>query len=101
MPGTSSLTWTWRNMLNLSNMSWLKHRKIDGVRILPAADYIIMASRAAQQLSSSSDSYPANLVEVSEVHFIRAMTLVDQESLEVITELKPLHIMDVKVASNC
>lgn len=100
IPGTSTLTWSWRNMLNLSNASWLQHHKIDGVRIMPAAAYITMASRAAQQLCSVSDPYPAGLVEVSDIYFIKAMTLVEQESLEVITELKSLQVTDVKTASD-
>lgn len=88
--GSNGRTETWRSMLDLANMSWLVEHKLGANVVLPGACYISMASRACQQLLSST--HQAKALEFRNVHIEKVMVLRHDSRLEVFTELRPLRL---------
>ncbi|PYI00201.1 hypothetical protein BO71DRAFT_455104 [Aspergillus ellipticus CBS 707.79] len=79
---------SWRNMLNLETAFWLLDHKLAGEIVFPAACYVAMAGEAVRQVSGSPDYSIRNM-------FIRnALVLKDVESVEIITNLRPVKLAD-------
>ncbi|KUJ17704.1 polyketide synthase [Mollisia scopiformis] len=91
--GSSSTTFTWRNLLSVDDVPWLEDHKIQGNIVFPAAGYIAMACRACQQLASSED-FSQHTLELKQLSFQRALTLTPGSKLEIFTELTPQRISD-------
>ena len=90
--GLSSTTFTWRNVLNTSEVSWLEDHKIQGNIVFPAAGYIAMACRACQQLAP--DDLTKHTLELKQLSFQKVLALTPGSRLEISTELTPLRISD-------
>lgn len=46
----NDIDWSWRNILRLEEVPWLRHHKLDGKIVLPAACYLAMAMEALKQI---------------------------------------------------
>ena len=88
--GSNGRTSTWRGMLDLANVPWLADHKLGSNVVLPGACYISMASRACQQLLSSTHQTKA--FELRNVQIDKVMLLRPDSRLEVFTELRPLRL---------
>ena len=69
---------TWRNILKLGELEWLRGHQLQHQVVFPAAGYVSMAIDAAgalaEVLEPNADS-PARLVELTGLRFHRAITL--------------------------
>ncbi|KAK7936648.1 polyketide synthase [Apiospora aurea] len=48
--GTNGIDWTWRNILNLAEVPWLRDHKIEKQIVFPAVGYLTMVMVAMQQV---------------------------------------------------
>ena len=98
IPGGSGFTSTWRNLLDVADVSWLQDHIIAGDIIFPGAGYITMASKAAQQLITTETE---NLVlEIHYMKITRALVLSSGEPIELFTELTPQRISNSQDSSS-
>lgn len=51
VPGDSAYNPTWRNILRIRDVPWLRHHSLDGEAVFPAAGYFSMAMEAITQLN--------------------------------------------------
>jgi acyl transferase domain-containing protein len=96
--GSSSTTFTWRNMLSPDDVPWLEDHKIQGNIVFPGAGYIAMACRACQQLASVD--FKHHTLELKQVSLQRTLTLAVGSKSEIFTELSPYRISDSNQAKN-
>ena len=85
---SSDLEPSWRNVLQLDNVSWLRDHKIVEDIVFPAAGYISAVGEAVRQTTGSKDYSLRNLVVKS------AFVLQEGQAPEVITCLKPVALTD-------
>ncbi|KAI2627830.1 hypothetical protein GGR54DRAFT_636951 [Hypoxylon sp. NC1633] len=79
---------TWRNILRLDNVPWIRDHKIESDIIFPGAGYVCIAGEAARQLAGSSP------FTVREVNIKAALTMHEGQAVEIITSLKPARLTD-------
>ncbi|KAK3190650.1 Mycolipanoate synthase [Lecanicillium sp. MT-2017a] len=101
VPQSSSVEPSWRNLLRVVDVLWLRDHCICGNIVLPAAAYVAMAGEAAGQLvsnvvgsSANKSTRGGNLVcergyTVRNLQLKNAMLLDDDGFTEVITTLRP------------
>lgn len=83
--GTLALTgngidFTWRNLLRLSEIPWLRDHKLEDQIVFPAAGYIALAIEAVSQISGVKDKLPAQLAfEFRNVNINTALNIPDDE----------------------
>ncbi|KAJ0116060.1 hypothetical protein J7T55_005006 [Diaporthe amygdali] len=76
---------TWRNLLRLDVVPWIKDHEISGEIVFPGVGYIAMAGEAIRQLTGTSD------FTARRVHIKAAMILKqDTSALEVVTQLQKI-----------
>lgn len=73
---------SWRNVLNLSNVPWLRDHRIHEDIVFPIAGYIVMIGEAIRQIVNAED-YSLRHILVS-----AAMILQESESTEIMTSLR-------------
>ncbi|KAL9061607.1 MAG: hypothetical protein Q9162_000139, partial [Coniocarpon cinnabarinum] len=86
IPGANGYASVWYNRLSLGNAPWIEDHKLGNDVIFPAAAYVSMACRAAEQLSTSIPH--AKRMELHQISFQKALILSDRE-IELFTELLP------------
>lgn len=72
---------SWRNLLRLDSVPWIKEHEIKGKVIFPAVGYICMAGEAVRQLTGSRE------FTVKRFHIKTALFMQRGEDVEVITQL--------------
>lgn len=77
---------TWRNILLLEDVVWLRDHKIIEDIVFPAAGYICMAGAAVQQLTSTSD------FTLRQVLIKTALVLQESTPTEMMTSLRPVQV---------
>ncbi|KAI9759233.1 MAG: Type I Iterative PKS, partial [Geoglossum simile] len=77
---------SWRNMLRLDNVPWIRDHEIAQDILLPGAAYVAMVGEAIRQLTGSSD------FSVRHVNFSAALVLHEGEVVEVITHFRPARL---------
>ena len=77
---------TWRNLLRLDDVSWIRDHDISQDVVFPAAGYVAIAGEAIRQLTGSLD------FTVREVNLTNAMVLQEGKETEVMTTLKPARL---------
>lgn len=85
---------TWRNLLSVSDVPWLKDHAMENVNILPATGFIVMACKAAQQVFD--DSGFEGQMELHDIHIQKALVLPQSEQVEIFTELTPRRITSIE-----
>nr|UPN67566.1 hypothetical protein [Pestalotiopsis sp.] len=89
IPGVSKLTATWRNIVDVNKLSWLKDHCLGPSIVFPAAAYIAMAAEAVCQVNGIDlDDCPG--VEMGQLNFLTVMDFhaENRPQLEVITEMR-------------
>ncbi|KAL8747856.1 MAG: hypothetical protein Q9190_000304 [Brigantiaea leucoxantha] len=73
---------TWRNVLRLDEVPWIKEHEVAGDILFPGVGYVCMAGEAIRQLTGS-DSFTAR-----RVHIKSALVLHQGQNTEIITNLR-------------
>ncbi|KAI1089063.1 putative polyketide synthase [Rostrohypoxylon terebratum] len=98
IPGGNKTTFSWRNILQLDNVPWLRDHKLGETVVFPAAGYMAIAIEALRQVASDNPlSAPASIV-LRHVDLLNALPLVDAKSIELYTELRPLALSNVNTS---
>ena len=79
----SDVSPTWRNVLRLVDVSWLKDHAVGNDVVFPGAGFVAMAGEAIFQVSDVRE------YTVKEVELSLAMLLYDDKPTEIITTLRP------------
>lgn len=79
---------TWRNMLRVEEVPWIRDHQIASDVIFPAAGYVAMAGEAVRQLTGMSD------FTVRKVNIGSAFVISESTAAEVLTCLRPLRLTD-------
>ena len=74
---------TWRNIIRLMDIPWLRDHSVGADVVYPAAGYVVMAGEAIRQLSGDQD------YSLKDVTFSTALVLQNSKSTEIITSLRP------------
>ncbi|CAP96413.1 Pc21g15160 [Penicillium rubens Wisconsin 54-1255] len=85
---STALEPTWRNVLRLNDVPWLRDHQVGNDIVFPCSAYVAMAGEAVRQISGLGNYKLRNV-------FIRnALLLTDTESIEVFTSFKPARLTD-------
>ncbi|KAF7532113.1 hypothetical protein G7054_g8247 [Neopestalotiopsis clavispora] len=74
--GGNSILPTWRNLLRLSEIEWLKDHQIDGSVVFPGAGYIALAIEAVRLLTDPSES-TIQAYKLRDINIMNAMVIPD------------------------
>ena len=91
--GGSKLTTTWRNIIDLNEVSWLKDHCLGPSIVFPAAAYLTMAIEALCQVSELQlDQCPG--IDLRNFNFLKALNFrpEQKERIEVLTEMRQVQI---------
>ena len=93
LPGGSKANTTWRNILDVDEISWLKDHKLGPSIVFPAAAYIAMATEAVCQVHGIQ-LYECPGVTLNQVNFLKAMDFHPEQRprIEIFTEMERLRI---------
>ncbi|KAI1444204.1 putative polyketide synthase [Annulohypoxylon stygium] len=100
IPGGNKTTFGWRNILQLDNVPWLRDHKLGEMAVFPAAGYMAMAIEALVQVASDNPSSTATSIVLRHIDLLNALPLVDEKSIELYTELRPLALSNVTTSKN-
>lgn len=89
---------TWRNIVRLDDLPWLRQHKIQGLTVFPMAGYIAMAVEAATQRATSMNARFGR-VELKNVDITKALVIPDKD-LEMTITLRPHHEENSLVSSS-
>ncbi|KAF7524694.1 hypothetical protein G7054_g11326 [Neopestalotiopsis clavispora] len=82
---------TWRNVLRIRDLPWLKHHHLGGESVFPAAGYFAMAIEAIRQINELSDS--PTLVQSYVLRDVSIKTALvtpdDDDGIEVLFNVRP------------
>ncbi|KAI0840953.1 polyketide synthase [Hypoxylon sp. FL0890] len=96
IPGASKLITTWRNIVDVNEVSWLRDHCLGPSIVFPAAAYLAMAVEAVCQVNGNClRDCPG--VEMRNFNFLKAMDFHAEQRprLEVITEMQKAHITSI------
>lgn len=80
---------TWRNIVRLDDLPWLRHHKIQSLTIFPMAGFIAMALEAAAQRAAARD-FLFDRFELKDVAITKPLVIPDKD-VEVTITLRPRH----------
>ncbi|OQE82653.1 hypothetical protein PENNAL_c0035G03199 [Penicillium nalgiovense] len=85
---STALEPTWRNVIRLNDVPWLRDHQVGNDIVFPCSAYVAMTGEAVRQISGLTNYTLRNV-------FIRnALLLTDAESIEVFTTFKPVRLTD-------
>ncbi len=84
---SSDLEPTWRNIIRLDDLPWLRHHRIQSLTIFPLSAFVIMAVEAAAQRAASKD-VPVDSFELRNVAIVKPLVMPD-EDVELTITLRP------------
>ncbi|KAL4968488.1 type I polyketide synthase [Aspergillus stella-maris] len=89
--GASKAELTWRNVLRLRDLVWLKDHSLGGEAVFPAAGYFSMAMEALTQLNETSSSpVPIQCFTLRDISIKNALVTPDDDNgIEVLFNLRP------------
>ena len=89
MPGGSRLTTTWRNILDIKEVDWLKDHRLGPSIVFPTAAYLAMAVEAMCQVSELQ-LYECPGIELRKFTFLKALDLDPEQRprVEIFTEMR-------------
>jgi NADPH:quinone reductase-like Zn-dependent oxidoreductase/malonyl CoA-acyl carrier protein transacylase len=86
-PYSDDIEPTWRNVLRLDDVPWLRHHQMQGVTIFPISGFVVMAIEAmAQQAKAKGTSFTE--LEVKNLS-VKTPAMLTEEDLEMTTTLQP------------
>lgn len=74
MPGSTTLSPTWRNFLRLNDISWLADHQLDSKIVLPGAAYVSMAIEAVRTIFDASEQSISGY-HLRDVDIVSALTI--------------------------
>ncbi|GAW19307.1 hypothetical protein ANO14919_087930 [Xylariales sp. No.14919] len=85
----SEIDWSWRNVLRVNEIPWIRDHNIDGQVIFPATAYLSMAVEAVSRVQDTGGSpiSPYTTFELQNVSIISALVVPDDNDLHVPVEL--------------
>jgi acyl transferase domain-containing protein/2-polyprenyl-3-methyl-5-hydroxy-6-metoxy-1,4-benzoquinol methylase len=86
---SSDLEPSWRNVLQLDDVSWIRDHKVQEDVVFPFAAYIAMSGEAARQITGIDDAFSVRHVLVN-----TAMVLAEARPSEILTTLRRHHLTD-------
>lgn len=78
---------SWRNILHLDEVPWIRDHKIYNDAVFPAAGYIAMAIEAIGQITGSQEGFSLRHIEVN-----RALMVEKSRVVELMTTLRPVRL---------
>ncbi|KAF9737290.1 hypothetical protein PMIN06_001585 [Paraphaeosphaeria minitans] len=78
---------TWRNIVRLDELPWLRHHQVQGLTIFPISGFVSMALEAAAQ-KASWDSIEFDTLEVCDLH-VATPIILSEDDLEMTITLRP------------
>ena len=78
---------TWRNIVRLDDLPWLRHHQIQSLTIFPMSAFIVMALEAAAQRAASKE-LTVDKFELKDVSIVKALVIPDEDTEMTIT-LRP------------
>lgn len=78
---------TWRNIMRLDELPWLRHHQVQGLTIFPISGFVSMALESAAQ-KASWDSIEFDTLEVCDLH-VTTPIILSEDDLEMTTTLRP------------
>ena len=78
---------TWRNIVRLDELPWLRHHQVQGLTIFPISGFVSMALEAASQ-KASWDKLEFDTFEVSDLH-VSTPVMLSEQDLEMTITLRP------------
>ncbi|RAO74337.1 uncharacterized protein BHQ10_010349 [Talaromyces amestolkiae] len=100
IPGGSKANITWRNILNINEIPWLKDHRLGSSIVFPSAAYIAMATEAVCQVNNIPlMGCPG--VTLKNISFLKAMDfdIEERPRIEVFTEMEPLRISNTTTSN--
>ena len=100
VPGGNRLTTTWRNIVDINEVPWLKHHCLGPSIVFPAAAYLAMAVEAMCQVSGIQ-LHECPAVDIRNFNFLKALDFHPEQKprIEIFTEMKQSWVSST-VASN-
>lgn len=86
---STSLEPSWRNILRVDKIGWLRDHKIEDKIIFPCAGYLAMAGEAMRQTGSSQDTFTLRHVVLKS-----ALVLAEEAPVELVTTFRPSCLTD-------
>ncbi|KAI0403612.1 polyketide synthase [Xylaria palmicola] len=82
---------TWRNVLRIKDLPWLRDHSLGGEAVFPAAGYFAMAMEAIRQLNETSDDpAPIDCYVLRDVSIQQALVTPDDDNgVEVLLNMRP------------
>lgn len=92
---STSLEPSWRNMLHVDKVVWLRDHKIDDLLIFPCAGYVAMAGEAVAQVARSAGSATSRAgFSLRHVVISAALVINEASAVELVTTLRPHRLTD-------
>lgn len=79
---------TWRNLLSLEDVPWIRDHKLNDDTVFPATGYICMAGEACRQLSTAEGFTLQNVL------ITNALVVKDGAAVEIMTTARPSRLTD-------
>ncbi|KAI1142338.1 polyketide synthase [Hypoxylon sp. FL0543] len=96
IPGASKVTTTWRNIVDVNEIPWLKDHCLGPSIVFPAAAYLAMGAEATCQVNGIRlRDCPG--VEMRDFNFLKAMDFHAEQRprLEIVTEMQRAHVTSI------
>ncbi|OCT53827.1 putative polyketide synthase [Cladophialophora carrionii] len=77
---------TWRNVVRIADVPWIRDHDILGELVFPGAGYVSIAGEAIRQLTGSTD------FSVRNVNIVTAMVMDEMAPTEIITQFRPARL---------
>ncbi|KAL4912943.1 polyketide synthase [Aspergillus aurantiobrunneus] len=103
VPGGNGMDLTWRNVLQLGDISWLVDHRLQETIVFPGAGYIAMAIEALRQAANLPDGSKP-LIRLQNVHIVAALGVSSQPAtanVELFTVLRPTPMTRASYAQDC
>ena len=100
IPGGNKLTPTWRNNLDINEVSWLRDHCLGPSIVFPAAAYLAMAVEAMCQVSELQ-LYECPGVDIRNFNFVKALDFHPEQRprIEIFTEMRQLWVSSTAVSN--
>lgn len=86
-PYSNEFEKTWRNVVRLDDLPWLRHHQMQGVTLFPISGFLVMAIEAAAQTSQLDNTQHTGL-EITDLAVTTPVALTEEE-LEMTITLRP------------
>jgi acyl transferase domain-containing protein/NADPH:quinone reductase-like Zn-dependent oxidoreductase len=89
-PYSNDFEKTWRNVVRLDDLPWLRHHQMQGVTLFPISAFLAMALEAAAQTSLATCTNSTS-IEVKDLVVKTPVALIEEEELEMTITLRSNH----------